>query len=232
VITLVEPVPETASDVVLSPVEPNAPHTIVAAPPDAGADVESAPTEPERPVPANDDGAVVLSADAEDLSAVLTEIEDLPQPVLEQPRDLESIFEELRAKVASDQDKKARDQYGRALRHLEDGKIAEAIANLEEAARTPTVRFEAASRLARIHTTRGELAAAVDWLERAVEAPPPTPDEGRAAMYELADTLGRLGETARALAVLMELEGESGGYRDVRERIAQLSQAQARSEGP
>jgi hypothetical protein len=150
--------------------------------------------------------------------------------VIEQPRDFESIFEELRAKVASDQDKKARDQYQRALRHLEDGKIAEAIANLEEATRTPTLRFEAASRLARIHITRGELGAAVDWLERAVEAPSPTPEEGRAAMYELADTLGRLGETARALAVLMELEGDSSGYRDVRERIERLS-AQARNEG-
>jgi TolA-binding protein len=236
-ITLVEPDPvETAPvapvpDIAPSLVQRNVSDEIDAVPPDVSTRRTWAPEVAESVAPVVRDDAITLSSDAAQLSAVLAEIEDLPDPVIEQPRDLESIFEELRAKVARDQETKARDQYQRALRHLEDGKIAEAIANLEEAARTPLVRFEAASRLARVLVSRGELAAAVDWLERAVEAPPPTPEDGHAAMYELADALGRLGETARALAVLMELEGESGGYRDVRERIAQLSQAQSRGEG-
>lgn len=180
-----------------------------------------------------EEGTIVLSP-GEDMGAVLAEIEALPDPELAElaePRDLESIFEELRAKVARDQETKAREQYDRALRHLEEGKPDEAVANLEEAARTPTVRFEAASRLARILVARGDLPAAVEWMERAVEAPPPTPEEGFALLYELADALGRLGETARALAVLMEIEADSAGYRDVRERIALLSQAQAGGRG-
>ncbi|HET9361450.1 MAG TPA: tetratricopeptide repeat protein [Vicinamibacterales bacterium] len=219
-----------APDIAPSPAGADASDEIAAAPPDEDTDIAwTAPeAEPEAPIVPGD--AITLSSDAAELSAVLAEIEDLPDPVIEQPRDLESIFEELRAKVARDQDTKARDQYERALRHLDEGKLAEAIANLEESARTPTMRFEAASRLARVLVSRGELAAAVDWLERAVEAPPPTPEEGHAAMYELGDALSRLGETARALAVLMELEGESNGYRDVRTRIAQLSQAQSRGE--
>jgi tetratricopeptide (TPR) repeat protein len=229
-ITLVVPTPvEPAPDVVMSSEAERS--DAVAVPQDANIDhVTVLEAEPAAST-THDEGAITLSADAGELSAVLAEIEDLPDPVIEQPRDLESIFEELRAKVARDQDTKAREQYQRALRHLEEGKYAEAIANLEEAARTPTVRFEAASRLARILISRGELAAGVDWMERAVEAPPPTAEEGRAAMYELGDALGRLGETARALAVLLELEGDSSGYRDVPERIAQLSQAQARSGG-
>jgi tetratricopeptide (TPR) repeat protein len=221
---------DAAPDDVPAPIEPDAPDAILVALPDVSEGIDTAPPEAEPAAsPVRDD--IVLSSDADELSAVLTELEDLPEPVIEQTRDLESIFEELRAKVARDQDTKAREQYQRALRHLDDGKVAEAIANLEEAARTPTVRFEAAWRLARVLVSRGELAAAVDWLERAVEAPPPTPEEGHAAMYELGDALSRLGETARALAVLMELEGESNGYRDVRTRIAQLSQAQSRGEG-
>lgn len=218
-----------APDLVPSPAQPDASDEIAAAPPDVNTDIAWTAPEAEPGAPIVPDDGITLSSDAAELSAVLAEIEDLPDPVIEQPRDLESIFEELRAKVARDQDTKARDQYQRALRHLEDGRLAEAIANLEEAARTPTVRFEAAWRLARVLVSRGELVAAVDWLERAVEAPPPTPEEGHAAMYELGDALSRLGETARALAVLMELEGESNGYRDVRARIAQLSQA--RGEG-
>jgi tetratricopeptide (TPR) repeat protein len=220
-----------APDVEPSPAQPDASDEIAAAPPEVNPGTAWTAPEAEPEAPTVPDHSITLSNDAAELSAVLAEIEDLPDPVIEQPRDLESVFEELRAKVARDQDTKAREQYQRALRHLDDGKIAEAIANLEEAARTPTVRFEAAWRLARVLVSRGELAAAVDWLERAVEAPPPTPEEGHAAMYELGDALSRLGETARALAVLMELEGESNGYRDVRTRIVQLSQAQSRGEG-
>jgi len=45
-------------------------------------------------------------------------------------------------------------------------------------------------------------------------------------MYELADTLARQGEGSRAMALFMEVESELSGYRDVRDRIAQLSQAE------
>jgi hypothetical protein len=47
-------------------------------------------------------------------------------------------------------------------------------------------------------------------------------------MYDLACTLEAAGEGSRALAVLLELEAESGGYRDVAQRIDQLSKVQAR----
>ena len=63
---------------------------------------------------------------------------------------------------------------------------------------------------------------------RAAEAPAPTPDAGRALLYDLAQTLEAAGESARALAVFVELESESGGYRDVAGRIDRLSKVQAR----
>jgi hypothetical protein len=88
------------------------------------------------------------------------------------------------------------------------------------------MRFQACAELGRLYARGGELARGVDWMERAAEAPAPRPDEGHALMYDLADTLERLGESARALAVLMELEADAGRYRDVPSRIERLSRVQ------
>jgi len=45
-------------------------------------------------------------------------------------------------------------------------------------------------------------------------------------LYDLADALERSGESARALAVLLEIEADAGGYRDVHQRVEVLSRAQ------
>jgi lipopolysaccharide biosynthesis regulator YciM len=82
--------------------------------------------------------------------------------------------------------------------------------------------------LGRVYSQKGEHTRAVEWMERAAEAPAPTPDAGRALMYDLAEMLEKVGEASRALAVFVELESESGGYRDVARRIERLSKAQAR----
>jgi hypothetical protein len=75
---------------------------------------------------------------------------------------------------------------------------------------------------------QGHTAKAVEWFERAAEAPAPTPDASRALLYDLAETLENLGEHGRALAVIVELKAESGGYRDVAHRIERLSKAKAK----
>ncbi len=108
-------------------------------------------------------------------------------------------------------------------------KAAEDTAALESAAADPRLRFRAASELGRLHIGRGELRAGIDWLERAAEVSPTTPEEGFAVMYELADALDRIGETTRAMALLIELDADSGGCRDVRSRIEQLARAQTGS---
>jgi hypothetical protein len=46
-------------------------------------------------------------------------------------------------------------------------------------------------------------------------------------LYELADLLEQSGESARALAICLELESEAPGYRDVAERIDRLTKVQA-----
>ena len=113
-----------------------------------------------------------------------------------------------------------------ARTYLQMGKPDEAVASLREAARSPRLRFEAASLLGRLLLRRGDLAPALEWLERASEAPPPGPDEGRALMYDFGVALDEAGETARALAVFLELQAEAGDYRDTPSRIDRLARTQ------
>jgi hypothetical protein len=143
------------------------------------------------------------------------------------PRDLESVFEDMRARVEKGPAVAASsDQFERAQRLLLEGRASAAIQDLQAAARTPTLRFKAAAQLGRLHIERGDVDAGIEWLERAAEAPAPSQEEGLSVLYDLASALERMNEHARALAVLMELEAHVAAYRDVRDRIEQLSRAQ------
>jgi tetratricopeptide (TPR) repeat protein len=124
----------------------------------------------------------------------------------------------------------ADDPYDRARLHLQEGRLDEAIADLREAARAPRTSVKAAAELGRVHIQRGELATAVEWLERAADGRTKTREEAFAVLYDLADTLERLGEPARALAILVDLEADAGAYRDVRKRIEHIVRAQGGSQ--
>ena len=153
------------------------------------------------------------------------------KPAADEPApDIEDVFAQMRAKTARDQQASAAlGQYEQALQFIEQGLDKEAITALEAAARVPMLRFKAAARLGRILIDRGDLNEGIEWLERAAEAPASSPEEGYDLLYELAGALEAQGETARALAILMELDAESDGYRDVRTRIMYLSRAQTES---
>ena len=174
----------------------------------------------------SEEGAVVLESASIDVAAVPEEFAAMPDPEPAEPLPLESFFEELHGKIARDQEARARERFESGVRHLTEDRPTEAITNLEEAARTPALRFEASSQLARIYQGRGDLQRAIGWIERALEVPTPAAEERLALMYDLANALATQGETSRALAVFIEVESESSGYRDVRERITQLSQAE------
>jgi tetratricopeptide (TPR) repeat protein len=122
----------------------------------------------------------------------------------------------------------AAEQYQLALTYRDLGMVEESIKALGAATRSPRQRFDACSLLARLYVERSDMAAAMQWFERAAEAPAPTADANRALLYEFAETLEKVGEHERALGVLVELESESGGYRDVADRIERLSQTRAK----
>ena len=70
---------------------------------------------------------------------------------------------------------------------------------------------------------------AIEWLERAVEAPAPGVSETCELLYDLGAILESAGETSRALAVFLELQADAAGYRDVAARIERLARVQTGS---
>ena len=157
--------------------------------------------------------------------------EPTSEPSLEDPGpspELDTVFERMRTKAArAEQAIQAAALFERAQEHLRRGKSAEAATDLQAAARVPQLRFKAAAQLGRLSVSRGDLRGGVEWLERAAEAPSPAPEETFSVLYDLADALDRAGESARALAVFIELEADAASYRDVSDRIEALTRAGA-----
>ena len=119
--------------------------------------------------------------------------------------------------------------FERGQQRLEKGQARDGIADLEEAARVPAFRFQAASRLGREYLTRGHAQAAIEWLERAADVAAPSRDATLTVLYELGVALQRVGESARALAVFIEIESEEPGFRDVASRLTALARVEDES---
>jgi tetratricopeptide (TPR) repeat protein len=148
-------------------------------------------------------------------------------PVPPPPPNLESVFDDVRAEVSRQTGaEEAAEHLALARTYIDMGMQDEAIAALRTAARVPTHRFEAASLLGRLFLAQNDIPHAVEWFERAAEAPPPSEKEGRELLYDLGRTLDAAGETARALAVFLELQADAGEYKDVAARVDRLSRAQ------
>jgi tetratricopeptide (TPR) repeat protein len=193
--------------------------------PGATAKPETTVARPARPAQKSEPATVEI-----DLTAVLLELQQPPaaaQPPAPPPRSLESVFDGLRAdaEVADAADTDA-EHLGLAKTYLEMGQPEEAARSLEIAARSPQHRFAASSMLAQLHRDNSDLGRAIEWFERAAEAPAPTPEDGRALLYDLGDVLETVGEAARALAVFLELQTDAPQYRDVRERVTRLSRVE------
>lgn len=171
-----------------------------------------------------DSGAIEI-----DLTDALAEPPAPAPPTAPAPRSLDQVFRGLRDESnRQSAEEAAAEQYRLALTYHEMGMTEDAMKALEGATRSPRQRFDAASMLGRLYLERKDMEHAIEWLERAAEAPAPTADAGRSLLYDLAQTLEMVGESSRALAVFVELESESGGYRDVSGHIDRLSKVQAR----
>jgi tetratricopeptide (TPR) repeat protein len=103
--------------------------------------------------------------------------------------------------------------------------IQEPIAELEPIVEAAAVEAAEALPLESFfEELRGKVAR--DQEVRAREQLAPVPEDRVTLMYDLADTLARQGEGSRAMALFLEIESKSSGYRDVRDRIAQLSRTE------
>jgi tetratricopeptide (TPR) repeat protein len=191
---------------------------------------QAAPVDAAAPAEAKDAKKGKANAEPEAESSVEIDLTDMlnePAAQTQAPaRSLDQVFRGMRDESGrASSEEAAAEQYRLALTYHEMGMPEDAIKALEGAARSPRQRFDAASMLGRLFLERNDAAHAIEWLERAAEAPAPTPDAGRALLYDLAKTLESEGEQSRALAVFVELESESGGYRDVSRQIERLSKS-------
>jgi tetratricopeptide (TPR) repeat protein len=142
-------------------------------------------------------------------------------------QDLAEVFDSRRSDLTRQAGvQEATEQLAVARTYLDMGMTEEAILALTRAAKVPTHRFEAASLLGRLYMNRTDQAKAVEWLERAAEAPAPTVEAGRELLYDLGSTLEATGEISRALAVFMELQADASDYRDVGARVERLARVQ------
>lgn len=140
------------------------------------------------------------------------------------PGDLDAFFRQLRDEAGKEsRTVDARRLFDEGQASYADGQYERAVAQLRAAAREPSLRLQAARQIARIAKEQGHLNEAIEWLERAAEVPAPSLDTWQDLLFELAETLQQAGETARALAVLLELRAATPGYRDLDARIAALS---------
>lgn len=168
----------------------------------------------------------VVSSSEVDLSDVLHDLRD-GQAADESPKKdapaIEEVLKGIRADAVGDASPETAEQHFKlAATYVEMGMREEAMKALEVAARSPKHRFRAGAMLAKAHLDAGDHAHAIEWYERAVEAPAPTPMAHHALLYQLATVLEAQGESARALAVLLELQAEAGEYRDLSRRLEQL----------
>jgi len=202
-----------------------------------GFDDDFAPPAPIPPPTARasaaaDDVEVDLSIVLEDIKPGATAAAAAPEP----PRtpapsaDLDGVFGNLRDQASrrSGLDD-AEKEYKRGLALRAAGDIDGCIQALEKASRAPKLRFGTAWLIARLYRDRDMLPQALEWLERAAQAPAPTSDESHQLLYELADGLEKVGEIARALAICLELQADAGSYKDVDQRIDRLTKVQAGS---
>jgi tetratricopeptide (TPR) repeat protein len=211
------------------PLRPRAPEPDIPLRPRAAEpDIPLIPKKPGAPAGKKKSGTDI------DLTDVLSELQGRSSTPAQKPassppseKNLDAVFSGMR----SDASKQA--GAGDAGEHLalgktyiEMGMIDEAIAALTTAVRAPRHRFEAAALLGRLYLKQNDTAHAVEWMERAAEAPAPDPEETHKLLYELGTILESAGEIARALAVFMELQADAGDYRDVAARVEHLARVQ------
>ncbi len=186
--------------------------------------VQEAPVVVPAP-PAQDDSPAQPQAVTEPEAEAGAASDGTPQPTDVHPTELDAVFDDLHRHM--DGRTVAEQQLAAGRVFLAAGLASEAARAFERASLEPRSRFEAAQALADLHRSRGQLAEAVGWYERAAMAPVPDAAVRHAVLYDLAEALETLGEADRALGVLLDLLSQVEDYRDARARLDRLLRVDA-----
>jgi hypothetical protein len=137
---------------------------------------------------------------------------------------LADIFKEFKKGVDKQLGKEDYDtRYNLGIAYKEMGLIDEAIAEFQLAAKDDGRILECSSMLGICFLEKGMPKLAIKWFEKGLKAPGRRDEEYQGLRYDLASALEASGETNRALGVYTELYGQDANFRDVANKVRELS---------
>ena len=151
-------------------------------------------------------------------SGVATEGTDLGDQAL---KDIFREFQKGVDKQLGKEDYETR--YNLGIAYKEMGLVDEAIAEFQLAAKDESRLLECASMLGICFLEKGMPKLAVKWFEKGLQSQGRTEEEHQGLRYDLANALEASGEVERALEIFTELYGQNARFRDVEDRVRQLS---------
>jgi tetratricopeptide (TPR) repeat protein len=117
----------------------------------------------------------------------------------------------------------AGDHYERGTVLRKAGLFKEAIAEFEQAAASRGYTLKAHAQIGLCHKSRGRYEEAVAAFRRALQAPAASTKETVQVLYVLGRTLEMLGRIEETLEAYRWIRREDSDYRDVAQRISELS---------
>jgi tetratricopeptide (TPR) repeat protein len=139
---------------------------------------------------------------------------------------LDEIFREFKKGVEKQLGTEDYDtRYNLGIAYKEMGLLDEAIAEFQLAAKDDARLLECCSMLGLCFMEKGMPEIAVKWFEKGLDAPDRSEEEYHGLRYDLAQAHETVGNTGRALELYMDIYRVNARFRDVRDRVRELQEA-------
>jgi tetratricopeptide (TPR) repeat protein len=138
---------------------------------------------------------------------------------------LEEVFKEFQKGVEeqlSEEDADTHFNLGIAYREM--GLLPEAIREFQVASRDTDYFVESCSNIGVCYQEQGMWSEATEWYQKALVAPDITPEARVGLRYDLAAAYQSAGDVEQAVGIFEEIVAVNSSYRDVADRLANLSQ--------
>lgn len=138
---------------------------------------------------------------------------------------LEEVFKEFQKGVEeqlSEEDADTHFNLGIAYREM--GLLPEAIREFQVASRDTDYFVESCSNIGVCYQEQGMWSEATEWYQKALVAPDITPEARVGLRYDLAAAYQSAGDVEQAVGIFEEIVAGNSSYRDVADRLANLSQ--------
>ena len=138
---------------------------------------------------------------------------------------LEEVFKEFQKGVEeqlSEEDADTHFNLGIAYREM--GLLPEAIREFQVASRDTAYFVESCSNIGVCYQEQGMWSEATEWYQKALVAPDITPEARVGLRYDLAAAYQSAGDVEQAVGIFEEIVAGNSSYRDVANRLANLSE--------